>query len=296
VARYLLQKRKIPGLESARIVKSEVEVGRSRFDFLLEEGSKLILLEVKSCTLVGKGIAMFPDAVTERGARHLKELAKISEEGIRAILLLIVHWPFAKHFMPDFHTDLSFSRVFLQTRDQVEVIPLSVRWGQDLSLSPHVRVLNVPWDTIEKEAKDRGSYLLILNLKRNRKIDVGKLGEVHFRKGFYIYVGSAMANLSKRMERHRRLRKQRHWHIDELRAIAEFHSILAIRASDRLECEVAKAMSQIAEWSVPKFGSTDCSCETHLFGISNDPIQSEDFQKLVQYFRMDRYPDDSLSV
>ncbi len=288
VARYLLQERKIPGLENARIVRSEIRVGRSRFDFLLEERNKDILLEVKSCTLVGERIAMFPDAVTERGARHLRELAGISEEGVRAIFLFIVHWPFARIFMPDFHTDLNFSQTLLRVRDRVEVIPVSVHWDQDLSLSPNVKVLKVPWDTIEKEAKDRGSYLLILNLKRNRKINVGKLGKVHFRKGFYIYVGSAMANLSKRMERHRHLRKRHHWHIDELRAVAEFHSVLAIRSSERLECEVAKGMSEIAEGCVPRFGSTDCSCDTHLFGPSSDPIQSEDFQKLLQYFRMDR--------
>jgi sugar fermentation stimulation protein A len=217
VARYLLQEGKIPGLEQARMVRSEIRVGRSRFDFLLEEGNKDILLEVKSCTLVGERVAMFPDAVTERGARHLRELAMISEEGIRAVFLLIVHWPFAKTFMPDFHTDLNFSQTLLNVRDRVEVIPVSVRWEEDLSLSPDVSLLNIPWDAIEEEAKDRGSYLLILNLKRDRKIDVGKLGKVDFRKGFYIYVGSAMANLSKRMERHRRLRKRHHWHIDELR-------------------------------------------------------------------------------
>jgi len=296
VARYLLQKRRIPGLESVRILKSEIRVGRSRFDFLLEERNKLILLEVKSCTLVGKRVAMFPDAITERGARHLRELAKISEEGIRTVLLLIVHWPFARVFMPDFHTDLDFSRIFLQIRNKVEMIPLSIRWNQDLSLSPKVKVLRVPWDTIESEARDRGSYLLILNLKRDRKIDVGKLGKIHLRKGFYIYVGSAMANLSKRMERHQRLRKQHHWHIDELRAITEFRSVLAIRSSDRLECQVAEAVSKIAEWSISGFGSTDCSCETHLFGTSSDPIQSEDFQKLVQYFRMDRYSNYSLPL
>jgi len=288
VARTLLQERKIPGLENARIVRSEIRVGRSRFDFLLKQGNQDILLEVKSCTLVGERVAMFPDAVTERGARHLKELAKISEKGVRAVFLFIVHWPFAKIFMPDFHADLNFSQTLLRVRDRVEVIPVSVHWEQDLSLSPDVKVLKVPWDAIEKEAKDRGSYLLILNLKRDRKIDVGKLGRVHFRKGFYIYVGSAMANLSKRMERHRHLRKRHHWHIDELRAVAEFHSVLAIRSSQRLECEVAKGMSEIAEWSVPRFGSTDCSCDTHLFGTSGIPIQSEDFQKLLQYFRMDR--------
>ena len=289
VARYLLRERKIPGLENARMVRSEVRVGRSRFDFLLEEGNKGILLEVKSCTLVGERVAMFPDAVTERGTRHLGELAKISEEGIRAVFLFIVHWPFAKIFMPDFHTDINFSQTLLRVRDRVEVIPVSVRWAEDLSLSPDVNVLNIPWDAIEEEAKDRGSYLLILNLKRDRKIDVGKLGKVHFRKGFYIYVGSAMANLSKRMERHRHLRKRHHWHIDELRAVTQFHSVLAIRSSERIECQVAKAMSEIAEWSVPRFGSTDCSCDSHLFGMSADPLHSGNFHKLLQYFRMDRF-------
>jgi sugar fermentation stimulation protein A len=288
VARYLLQERKIPGLENARMVRSEIRVGRSRFDFLLEEGNKTILLEVKSCTLIGEKVAMFPDALTERGARHLSELGKISEEGIRAVVLFVVHWPFAKIFMPDFHTDLNFSQTLLQTRSKVEVIPVSVTWRRDLSLSPKVRVLEIPWNVIEEEAKDRGSYLLILNLKRDRKIDVGKLGKIHFRKGFYIYVGSAMANLSRRMERHHRLRKQRHWHVDALRAVTEFHSVLAIRSSERLECEVANAMSEIAEWSVPRFGSTDCSCHSHLFGMSEDPLHSENFHKLLRYFRMDR--------
>lgn len=289
VARYLLRKRKIPGLENVKIVKPEIQVGRSRFDFLLKEKSQYIFLEVKSCTLVGKKVAMFPDAVTARGARHLRELAKISEEGVRTVVLFVVHWPFAEVFMPDYHTDLNFSQTFLQVRDRVEVIPVSVRWEKDLSLSPNIKFLKIPWETIEKEARDQGSYLLILNLKRIRKINVGKLGEVHFRKGFYIYVGSAMANLSKRMQRHRRLRKKHHWHIDELRAVAEFHSVLAIRSSNRLECEIAKAMSEIAQWSVSGFGSTDCSCETHLFGMSCDPLHSEAFHKLLQYFRMDRY-------
>jgi sugar fermentation stimulation protein A len=289
VARRLLQRGKVPGLERARIVKSEIRVGRSRFDFLMKEGNKDILLEVKSCTLVGERIAMFPDAVTERGARHLKELAEMSEEGLRTVVLFIVHWPFAEVFMPDYHTDFKFSQTLLDIRDRVEVIPVSVRWNGDLSLSPNIGIPEIPWDRIEKEAKDRGSYLLILSLKRNRAISVGKLGKVHFRKGFYIYVGSAMANLSKRMERHRRLRKQHHWHIDELRAITGFHSVLAIRSSDRLECEIAKAMSTIAEWSVPKFGSTDCSCETHLFGMPSDPFESESFHKMLQYFRMDRH-------
>ena len=292
VAYYLLQKGRIPGLEKARIVKSEIRLGRSRFDFLLREGGEDILLEVKSCTLVGGEVAMFPDAVTARGTRHLNELAKISGEGVRTIVLFIVHWPFAKVFIPDYHTDLNFSKTLLQVRDRVEVIPVSVRWEKDLSLSPNIKILKIPWEAIEKEARDRGSYLLILNLKRNQKIKIGKLGNVSLRKGFYIYVGSAMANLSKRMERHKRLRKKHHWHIDALRAIAEFHSIFAIRSSDRLECDIAAALSRVTEWSVPGFGSTDCSCSTHLFGLSSNPVHLENFQKLLQHFRMDRYQED----
>ncbi len=289
VAQYLLERGKITGLEKASIMKSEVQRGRNRFDFLLKEGNKDILLEVKSCTLVSKKVAMFPDAVTERGARHLQELARFSEEGIEGAILFIVHWPFADIFMPDYHTDLNFSKVLLRVRNRVRILPVSVSWTPDLSLSPNVKLLQIPWDYIEKEARDRGSYVLILELKRDRNIPVGKMGRVPFKKGFYLYVGSAMANLSKRIERHRHLRKRHHWHIDELRAAAEFRSVLAIRSSMRLECDIAKALSEIAEWSIPGFGCTDCSCETHLFGMSIDPLHSGDFQNLLQYFRMDRY-------
>ena len=289
VARYLLQSGKVQGLERAEIVRSEVKAGRSRFDFLLREGKQDILLEVKSVTLVGKRVAMFPDAVTERGARHLRELAGLAEEGTRTVALFIIHWPFVRVFMPDYHTDLDFARTLLQVRDRVEIIPLSVRWNHDLSLNPKVTILKIPWSHISKEAFDGGSYLLILNLERDKKIGIGKLGEIGFKKGFYVYVGSAMANLSKRMERHRRLRKRRHWHIDDLRAEADFHSVLAIRSSTRLECEVAQAMSEIAEWAVPGFGSSDCTCKTHLFGLADDPLRSREFHRLLQRFRMDRY-------
>jgi sugar fermentation stimulation protein A len=289
VAQYLLQARKIPGLEKAEVVRSEVSMGRSRFDFLLEDEDGSFLLEVKSCTLVGEKMAMFPDAVTERGTRHLEELAKLSEEGKKSVILFIVHWPFAKIFMPDYHTDLTFSQTLLRVRDRIEVIPIAVRWNKDLSLSSTVRILDIPWNDIETEAKDRGSYLLILRLKRKTHVNIGRLGKVSFEKGFYIYVGSAMANLTKRIERHRCIRKQHHWHIDDLRAVAEFHSVLAIRSSARLECKIAKVFSEMAEWAVPGFGCSDCSCESHLFWMKSDPLQSAEFHQLLQYFRMDRY-------
>lgn len=289
VARHLIEEGRVPGLEGARVVRAEVPIGHSRFDFLLAHGGEEIVVEVKSCTLVGKEVAMFPDAITDRGARHLKELSNLARQGRRAAVLFVVHWPFARFFMPDYHTDLHFAQTLIEVRPHIDIIPVGVRWEADLSLGSDARRLEIPWQYIATEAKDRGSYLLMLHLKEGRQLDVGCLGSTFFREGFYIYVGSAMANLTARIERHKRLRKQHHWHIDVLREAAEFRGTLVIRSSVRLECEIAKAVSQIAGWSVPGFGSTDCSCETHLFGFHDDPIHSATFQKLLQLFRIDQY-------
>ena len=288
-ARYIIEAGKLPGFEKARILRAEVPLGHSRFDFLLDHEGRNIYLEVKSVTLFGKRVAMFPDAITARGARHLGELKALAEEGVGTAVLFMVHWPDADIFMPDFHTDPAFARAFLSVRDRVPVIPLALGWGRQLTLDGEVKLLHIPWDYIEEEARDRGSYLLILRLREETVVSVGSLGSISFRAGYYIYVGSAMANLGKRMERHGRLRKRHHWHIDALRAVSEVRAILAVRASIRLECEIAAAVSALADWSVRDFGSTDCACPTHLFGMSQDPLETRRFHDLLQYFRMDRY-------
>jgi sugar fermentation stimulation protein A len=74
------------------LVRSEVTRGGSRFDFLLEreeEGGGELLVEVKSVTLVEDGLALFPDAVTARGSRHVEELAAIAREGGHAAILFV---------------------------------------------------------------------------------------------------------------------------------------------------------------------------------------------------------------
>ncbi len=72
--------------------RSEVRMGRSRLDFLLtSEVGRKMALEVKSVTLVEDGVAKFPDAVTERGARHVKELAEIAQRpGWDAAILFVL--------------------------------------------------------------------------------------------------------------------------------------------------------------------------------------------------------------
>ena len=288
VARFLIDHKRIPALETAEVIDSEVTVGRSRFDFLLRAGREQIHLEVKSCTLFGNGVAMFPDAVTDRGRKHLVELAAMRGPGARPVVLFVVHTPQVEWFMPDYHTDLAFSRTLLEVREQLQIVPISIDWRSDLSLDPEARQLDIPWDYLQREVGDRGAYLLILRLRRARRVAVGRLGSIRFDKGYYVYVGSAMANLSTRIARHVRRRKRMHWHIDYLRQAADEVVPLPIRSSQKLECRVASAFGSVLDPGPLGFGASDCACPTHLMWSDSDPLQQRAFHELLQQFRMAR--------
>jgi sugar fermentation stimulation protein A len=185
VARQLIEEGYIRGLEGSIINRPEVRIGRSRFDFLLLQEGKEVIVEVKSCTLVGNRIAMFPDAVTERGTRHLQELSEIAMKGTKAVVLFLVHWAKADFFMPEWHTDLVLSQTLLAVKDRVQVTALSVEWKQGLILG-NIREISIPWQIVEQEAHDRGSYIVILQLKRDRLLQTAGPGKVAFRKGYYM--------------------------------------------------------------------------------------------------------------
>ena len=288
VARHLVVQNKVPGLEGAVVLKAEHTIGRSRFDFLLHQGSRDVVLEVKSCTLFGNRIAMFPDAVTARGKRHLEELAGLADAGTATAVLFVVHSPKPRYFMPDYHTDLEFSRTLLAVRDRVMVRAMAIEWKRDLSLGSSVQELRVPWGTIEREAQDRGSYIVVLHLSRTRRIKAGDLGTITFPKGFYCYVASAPSGLGKRIAYHQRLRSRPSSQIDHLREAAVVTALLPVRASTDLACSIALALRATAGWSIPGFGAADCSCGGHLFGMAEDPLHSPQFMKTLLYFRMDR--------
>jgi sugar fermentation stimulation protein A len=289
VARYLIEARSIPSLEHAEIVRAEVPYGNSRFDFLLNDNGGDLYLEVKSCTLFGNRVAMFPDAVTERGRKHLLKLAQMARKGINTMILFIVHYPHVNWFMPDFHTDYAFSSALLQVRHEARVMPVAIEWKPDLSISKQVKILEVPWGYLEGAVADRGSYLLVLGFDRDKLVHAGRLGTMLFRKGYYVYVGSAMTNLTARIERHKRMRKKEHWHIDYLAHAAESVLALPIRSSRREECSIAKALSSILAHGPAGFGSSDCSCKTHLFRSNDNPLHAEAFHDVLQSFRM-RHP------
>ena len=68
----------------------EYAYGSSRIDFYMERGSDRFLMEVKGCTLEEDGVGYFPDAPTQRGVKHLRELIGAKEEGYRAILAFVI--------------------------------------------------------------------------------------------------------------------------------------------------------------------------------------------------------------
>jgi sugar fermentation stimulation protein A len=294
IAAALIRAGKIPGLTGASIVRAEVPMGRSRFDFLLEKDGRPFYLEVKSCTLVGRRIAMFPDAVTARGKRHLEELAALGRRGTACGVLFLVHWPHACFFLPDYHTDLAFAQTFLEVKGAVSIMAVALIWRSDLSLSPEVREMAIPWDTIAREARDSGSYMILFHIPQDVTQSVGSLGEIHFPQGHYLYIGSAKRSLSKRIERHLTKATPLHWHIDYLKGHAERRLALPVRSSASLEHELAEAVGKIADGSIPSFGSSDCDCPGHLFHFADNPLQRQTFIDLLQYFRIDRLEERAL--
>lgn len=87
-------------------IRAEVKVSdRSRLDFLLTRGERRIYVEVKNCTLVENGAAMFPDAVTSRGTKHLEELAVLHRQGFGAVIFFCVQRGDGAYFTPAAHID-----------------------------------------------------------------------------------------------------------------------------------------------------------------------------------------------
>ena len=128
---------------------------------------------------------------------------------------------------------------------------------------------------------------MVMHLDHDLDLEVGSKGMMHFKAGYYMYVGSAKANLTKRIERHKRKRKKMHWHLDYFRGHCEMIAGLPIRTSlDDAECTLADAVRGVAEWDVPKFGSSDCDCKSHLFRMTENPIHNQSFMNVIEDFRM----------
>ena len=111
---YLLKNQGLAFLKEWKFHKQEISYGNSRFDFQLKKDDAVMVLEVKSVTLVEKGIAKFPDAVTERGRRHVNHLAKLAAKGLDTMVLFVVQRPDAKSFQPQWERDPKFSSALFE--------------------------------------------------------------------------------------------------------------------------------------------------------------------------------------
>ena len=161
-AEWLIRNGKIPGLEGWTLKRREVTWGNSRFDFLLEKEGRSLFLESKSCTYFGSRLAMFPDAPSDRGRKHVEELGKLASDGERAAVLFLVQSSRPGYFLPDFHTDPKFAQALYGQRERVEIIPLAVEWDGDLNLTGEPRLLSIPWEVYHRHGGGGGVGLTLL--------------------------------------------------------------------------------------------------------------------------------------
>lgn len=105
VAEAILEGR-IKELQGVDSITREVTISKSsRLDLLLKRGEEKIYVEIKNCSLVEDGWAMFPDAVTARGAKHLNELASLVEQGDQGVIFFCIQRMDAVRFRPAAHID-----------------------------------------------------------------------------------------------------------------------------------------------------------------------------------------------
>lgn len=95
-------------MKDITLIKPETKYGSSRFDFYIEAGESKGFIEVKGVTLEEDGVVMFPDAPTERGLKHLKELTQCMRDGYEAHVVFVVQMSDVHYFMPNNKTHQAF--------------------------------------------------------------------------------------------------------------------------------------------------------------------------------------------
>ncbi len=101
----------------------EYTYGKSRVDFYMERGDQKYLMEVKGCTLEREGIGYFPDAPTERGIKHVRELAEASAAGYRCAIAFAITMPKVYEVLPNMDTHPAFGTALEEAKTAgVEVI------------------------------------------------------------------------------------------------------------------------------------------------------------------------------
>lgn len=108
----------------------EYTYGDSRIDFYMEQGDTKCLMEIKGCTLEVNGIGYFPDAPTERGVKHIRELIKAKKDGYRSILCFVIQMEGIREVRPNRQMDPEFGRAMDEAQKEgveIQFITCNVR-------------------------------------------------------------------------------------------------------------------------------------------------------------------------
>ena len=128
--------------ENVTKIRPETTYGDSRFDFYVETENDRIFIEVKGVTLEENGVVMFPDAPTERGVKHIKELVAAKNGGYKAYVLFVVQMAECKYFTPNRGTHPEFADALTWARDSgVEILAYNCIVGPDsMTLDKQVEI------------------------------------------------------------------------------------------------------------------------------------------------------------
>lgn len=129
---------------------------------------------------------------------------------------------------------------------------------------------------MNKIPEEPGTYLLMLHVPHPLVLQIGRLGVARLPAGQYLYVGSAMNGLRRRLRRHLKADKLLHWHIDYLLTEATPEALVLIPSPQRLECTINRYLIEHAhaEVAVKGFGASDCRCPSHLLYIGQGSVES----------------------
>ncbi|BDH80129.1 MAG TPA: DNA/RNA nuclease SfsA [Methanothermobacter sp.] len=146
IAMEIIGSRFVKELEGYKVIKREYKFGESRLDFLLGRDGEKMLLEVKGCTLLKGDRALFPDAPTSRGKRHLEELMKATELGFKSSILFLIFRRGARIFSPNYDIDQRFAKTLKESSEKgVIIIPVTfkTRLNKDFIIKPGKRIKTI---------------------------------------------------------------------------------------------------------------------------------------------------------
>lgn len=277
MAEYWLRKGSIPEFKNYNVVKREVMSphGKSRFDFLLEKQGEPLYLEVKSCSLFQGRMAMFPDAPTERGTRHLKELLELKDMGYNCAVLIIVQSSNTPFFLPEYHTDPSFAEQFYFCKDKLKIAVMGAEIKEDLRFTENPVEMEIPWDVLKRENKDRGLLIQSYHIAD----EILSNGKVLFKAGYYTYISFVKESLLLQEARARRKKKRPKSIQENLRLYASKTRVFSIRGFNLDLKEFCKDIT----WE-----QVDGSKDFFGYFTDQDPITQEHFITHLLYYRMEK--------